>query len=151
MKFKVGDEVEVGQNGRWNAGLFGRVVGIDHDEIEVEFPGVVDGGHSGNDHDFSIKNRWFFFDADEGGADHADHLTVITPMAKPSKGQAYLGNGKHTYEHVYSTDDTIVDRLRVPGGWLYRTATNAEYLWDDVGSTVNVVFVAMPEVVKHKV
>lgn len=157
MQFQIGDEVLVGENGRWCAGMFGIVVGVEHDgyEVEVEFPGATEGGHRGNSEEDGVYNRWFFYDDGEPSADSVDNLTVITPIAKPAAlakaGQAYLGNGKHTYEHVYATDDSVVDRLRVPGGWLYRTVTDVEFFGEDTGSTVNVVFVPMPEVVKHKV
>jgi hypothetical protein len=60
-------------------------------------------------------------------------------MKKPS--QAYKGNGKHTWEAVVDQDDDNsypTRRLRVPGGYIYRRASA-------------MVFVPMPEVVKHKV
>lgn len=58
---------------------------------------------------------------------------------KPS--QKYLGNGKHRWEYVVD-DEGRTMRLRVPGGYLYR------YL-AITGPTM--VFVPMPQVVKHKV
>lgn len=75
--------------------------------------------------------------------------------------QTYLGNGKHFWESVIEGQelgelgDTFVtndvDRLRVPGGWLYQTRTT-HYSEDAVFNRVNnLVFVPMPEVVKHKV
>lgn len=61
--------------------------------------------------------------------------------------QPYKGNGQHLFEAVIDptrsqrTGDVAqpaVSRLRVPGGWLYRCSNK-------------LVFVPMPEVVKHKV
>ena len=58
--------------------------------------------------------------------------------------QEYRGNGNHEWEIVIEAKDAAafdrVERLRVPGGWLYR---------DD--RTMTTVLVPMPEVVKHKV
>jgi hypothetical protein len=65
--------------------------------------------------------------------------------------QTYKGNGEHDWELVHSTSDTFSDRLRVPGGWLYRVVTNTHYIGIAYGTVVNTVFVPMPEVVKHKV
>lgn len=64
---------------------------------------------------------------------------------KKSRGQAYLGNGKHQWEAVVPAQQMEEHirptwRLRVPGGWLYK-----------VGTYEPPVFVKMPEVVKHKV
>lgn len=56
------------------------------------------------------------------------------------KSQEYRGNGKHDWEVVVPGEDEGVERLRVPGGWLYRD-----------NATREVTFVPMPEVVKHKV
>ncbi len=44
--------------------------------------------------------------------------------APPSGKEKYLGNGSHTWESV--TDFT--DRLRVPGGWLYRCDGNIAFV-----------------------
>lgn len=69
--------------------------------------------------------------------------------------QDYKGNGKHKFEEVYlhmredtkPTEFDAMQRLRVPGGWLYRNivASNTN------GTHVMTTFVPMPEVVKHKV
>jgi hypothetical protein len=53
------------------------------------------------------------------------------------RSQEYRGNGNHTWEQVVGS----TDRLRVPGGWLYRNSAYAGLY----------TFVPMPEVVKHKV
>jgi hypothetical protein len=63
--------------------------------------------------------------------------------------QTYRGNGEHTWEEVKFLNDVITDRLRVPGGWLYRVTMDPTFN-DGLGG-FNVVFVPMPEVVKHKV
>jgi hypothetical protein len=67
--------------------------------------------------------------------------TVKNPnQRKPPKGdQQYKGNGKHDWEDV---DGNETDRLRVPGGWLYR------YVNFDAPA---LVFVPVPEVVGYKV
>jgi hypothetical protein len=54
--------------------------------------------------------------------------------------QTYRGNGNHEWENV--TKWGSVRRLRVPGGWIYRTG---------IGKAASTVYVPMPEVVKHKV
>jgi hypothetical protein len=72
-----------------------------------------------------------------------------------SQSQEYLGNGNHDWEEVTvnvmnKKDGNYIDatqRLRVPGGWLYRVLG----LNPIVGLVQNVTFVPMPEVVKHKV
>lgn len=53
------------------------------------------------------------------------------------QSQQYKGNGAHVWECVLPMS---IDRLRVPGGWIYR-----DHRFQ------NSVFVPMPEVVKHKV
>jgi hypothetical protein len=50
--------------------------------------------------------------------------------------QAYRGNGNHAWERV--TDNTT--RLRVPGGWLYRTyATTGGYAMAFVPTPAHVI------------
>lgn len=57
------------------------------------------------------------------------------------QSQEYRGNGQHTFETVIKdVQGVLVDRLRVPGGWLYRDRKLA-----------TMAYVPMPEVVKHKV
>jgi hypothetical protein len=56
------------------------------------------------------------------------------------QSQEYLGNGNHKWEQVIIESGHRLERLRVPGGWLYRDLR-----------TATLVFVPMPEVVKHKV
>ena len=36
------------------------------------------------------------------------------------QSQEYRGNGNHTWEQVLVEAGARIDRLRVPGGWLYR-------------------------------
>lgn len=67
------------------------------------------------------------------------------------KSQEYRGNGNHEWEHAQNDApedhlSSLVNRLRVPGGWLYR-------VYSSVGPKheISIVFVPMPEVVKHKV
>jgi hypothetical protein len=53
------------------------------------------------------------------------------------QSQKYKGHGEHAWE----TDRTSgTQRLRVPGGWLYR-----------MNYAAMATFVPMPDVVKHKV
>jgi hypothetical protein len=52
--------------------------------------------------------------------------------------QAYKGNGQHSWEKV--TEEGTTQRLRIPGGWIYRDS-----------HVLAAVFIPMPEVVKHKV
>lgn len=81
----------------------------------------------------------------------SNKLKAIETMSAP---QDYKGNGKHNWESVIDINN-VVDlggtntyentmRLRVPGGWLYRTeSVNA---MDDVinDRVINVTFVPMP-------
>ena len=73
-----------------------------------------------------------------------------------TQSQEYLGNGKHKWEDVTvnakenDQGQKMIDgtqRLRVPGGWLYRVLG----INPVVGMVQNITFVPMPEVVKHKV
>jgi hypothetical protein len=48
-------------------------------------------------------------------------------------------------------DFDYTSRLRVPGGWLYRNTFATASAGEITGPFVNVTFVPMPEVVKHKV
>lgn len=60
----------------------------------------------------------------------------------PNGPQRYTGSGSHCWENVLSAEEVgradEVTRLRVPGGWIYRTA-------------VGVTFVPMPEVVGYQI
>jgi len=60
----------------------------------------------------------------------------------PKGAQAYKGNGKHEWESVAYA----VERLRVPGGWLYQT-----YNGDNYEVSKAVTFVPVPEVVGYAV
>jgi hypothetical protein len=141
IEFNEGDKVRVirPECGK-RRGSIGTVVEIDGDYVGVEFKGWAD-GHDGPFKDHR-KTCWNFFDVQK-------QLLVIEPtpvkpepapkVAKPD--QSYKGNGKHTWECVVvgGVLSPRTERLRVPGGWLYKPrATSA-------------VFVPMPEVVKHKV
>jgi hypothetical protein len=70
-----------------------------------------------------------------------------------AKQQTYKGNGNHGWEPVCSDSEAdkgfaasdITDRLRVPGGWLYRT--NQTLIIGDQQSVANaLVFVPLPAV-----
>lgn len=63
------------------------------------------------------------------------------------QSQEYNGNGNHKWEPVVTTYTTGTFRLRVPGGWLYRSAVDIGR--DTVLATET--FVPMPAVVKHAV
>jgi hypothetical protein len=69
--------------------------------------------------------------------------------------QDYRGNGEHGWERVQlsmdGADFDYTSRLRVPGGWLYRNTFAMSDAGEITGPFVNVTFVPMPEVVKHKV
>ena len=72
------------------------------------------------------------------------------------QSQEYRGNGEHKWEDVGRpaiTESKLahVQRLRVPGGWLYRDTIFTEHRGGDTSFAVNVVFVPMPAVVKHEV
>jgi hypothetical protein len=54
---------------------------------------------------------------------------------RPNGAQKYLGNGAHDWEDV---TNHLTQRLRVPGGWLYRD-----------GSTMS--FVPVPDAVGYAV
>jgi hypothetical protein len=58
------------------------------------------------------------------------------PKSKAKQG--YKGNGRHEWEQV--TAEGTTQRLRIPGGWIYRDS-----------HVLAAVFIPMPEVVKHKV
>jgi hypothetical protein len=70
----------------------------------------------------------------------------MTDRKAPKGPQQYRGNGEHVWEDVgYQTVTSPmkmldVERLRVPGGWLYRSNANA---WG--------VFVPVPEAVGYVV
>lgn len=66
------------------------------------------------------------------------YVGAAEPVSKKDD-QSYKGNGNHKWEDA--AYDTM--RLRVPGGWLYRSGAYP--------ASVAMVFVPMPEVVKHKV
>jgi hypothetical protein len=66
-------------------------------------------------------------------------------MTTKKPKQNYKGNGNHEWVAVVGKsgeayDGNRVERLRVPGGWIYRD-----------GLTLTTVFVPMPTVVKYKV
>lgn len=64
--------------------------------------------------------------------------TVLKRPKPAREDQTYLGNGKHNWEPVVGG----IARLRVPGGWLYKS---------EKASFKAGTFVPMPAVVKHKV
>lgn len=128
LKFPKGLQVQyVGSE--LTKGLLGVVVATDEHGPIVRF----EGWHGGWAYqDKGPENCWCCA---------PNELKITTPVqtklpAKPS--QVYKGNGKHTWEMV-TPSGRVTQRLRVPGGWLYKPDGSAA------------VFVPMPEVVKHKV
>jgi hypothetical protein len=74
----------------------------------------------------------------------------------PKGAQAYRGNGQHKWEPV--TEDTkgagYTYRLRVPGGWVYRTVTTLPKLTEfdeDTPMAQSTVFVPVPDVVGYAI
>jgi hypothetical protein len=131
-KFKVGDKVVVVVGGEsttgWTFGKTGTVVRVDDDAMALVRFKKVDALERGH----GPGNREWFLDEDE--------LVLAPPKDRkaPKGPQAYKGNGKHEWEYVtYSTE-----RLRVPGGWLYRFASAS-------GSDIS--FVPVPEAVGYAV
>jgi hypothetical protein len=61
------------------------------------------------------------------------------PKKAPHGAQEYRGNGKHAWETVEIDDVPFTRRLRVPGGWLYKSGGNG------------LVFVPVPDVVGYKI
>lgn len=82
-----------------------------------------------------------------------DELNRIYPLStsekrkSPNGAQAYRGNGKHGWETV--TGGT--ERLRVPGGWLYRTTATKLNVIGKEDVSVTTAFVPVPEVVGYAV
>jgi hypothetical protein len=129
-EFEIGDKVRVSEHYPvdWDdggvAGCVGKILRASRDGWDVGFD---HGGWSDDvsDHCWYIESEW---------------LTKVEE--KPTKPpQTYKGNGKHEWQYVAMDGQTCaVRRLRVPGGWLYRDER-----------VKAMVFVPMPEVVKHKV
>jgi hypothetical protein len=65
----------------------------------------------------------------------------------PHGPQEYKGNGKHEWERVAAEGYNTTDRLRVPGGWLYRTV-EMSFSGAEV-EAMNTVFVPVPNVVGY--
>jgi hypothetical protein len=148
-EFKVGDTVKVIKacDGKC-CGMTGVVVAKTNvwgsGVVTVSFEGWK-AGHSGS-LGGDRKDCWNFHEAFKqlkvvAPKEIEKVKSPIAPKKKPS--QAYLGNGKHAWEVVVGGGDfgtsPKTERLRVPGGWLYKPRASAP------------VFVPMPEVVKHKV
>lgn len=70
---------------------------------------------------------------DGKGAKPGDRHDEARP--RPHGPQEYRGNGKHDWETVNGG----IDRMRVPGGWLYR------------GDYDKIVFVPMPDIIGYEV
>jgi hypothetical protein len=129
-EFKICDKVRVSENYPKDmddgfAGCVGELWRPSDDGWDVAFDrnGWLD--LTGRDHCWYIGSEWL--------------TKVEEKPAKPP--QTYKGNGKHEWQHVAMDGQTFaVRRLRVPGGWLYRDER-----------VKAMVFVPMPEVVKHKV
>lgn len=123
---RIGDEVEVTKPGysKMPIGLKGKVVARSEKYgVCVEFAGW-DGGHSAYSEGFEdpSESRWHFKNKDDGA------IRKVKPEAKAKKApkgkQAYKGNGKHLWEDVLAEGISYgyrTKRLRVPGGWLYRS------------------------------
>ena len=77
--------------------------------------------------------------------------SVPAPVkARPRGAQEYKGNGNHKWEEV-SVDAKGAGhtyRLRVPGGWLYRTVSTDDRGYTDAQSSC---FVPMPDTVGYAV
>jgi hypothetical protein len=77
------------------------------------------------------------------------------PTRKSPKGaQAYKGNGKHKWEEVTVSDAGHTYRLRVPGGWLYRTVSydyEASEVSHQAVTAQSTVFVPVPDAVGYAV
>lgn len=58
--------------------------------------------------------------------------------------QDYRGNGNHEFEEVYRDQVQFVQRLRVPGGWIYETTFSEN---PHAALLMTSVFVPMPEIV----
>jgi hypothetical protein len=137
-EFKIGDKVRVSENypkdiddgfagcvgELWRACGDGWDVGFDHDGWRDT---------TGRDHCWYIESEWLT---------KVEEKPKKPPQTYKGNGtQTYKGNGKHEWQHVAMDGQTFaVRRLRVPGGWLYRDER-----------VKAMVFVPMPEVVKHKV
>jgi hypothetical protein len=87
-------------------------------------------GHGADD------NEWHFYDYDAKG--FTIKAEKPATKKKPHGSQEYKGNGKHQWEEVTSDGSWNTQRLRVPGGWLYRR-----------GGAMT--FVPVPEVVGYAV
>lgn len=109
------------------------------EEIPVRFDTWSD-GHGVGDH------QWNFFDYDR-----KDFTIVEAPVVKaepkpkkrPHGAQEYKGNGKHSWERVEGDAYVRTERLRVPGGWLYRNV-RGEF-------TKAMTFVPVPQAVGYAV
>lgn len=128
-EFKVGDRVMLTQDKgnaaklgaeavvvepNWLPPGSGRYLKIKWDRSKPHVNGQMDGGYMPND------------------------FKLVKSAPKDKKpSQAYKGNGNHSWDVVVPK---MTDRLRVPGGYIYR----------DIQSCA-AVFVPMPDVVKHKV
>jgi hypothetical protein len=66
------------------------------------------------------------------------------PKAAPKGNQKYLGNGKHDWQEVAVDGQDTTERLRVPGGYLYRTVKER-------ADAPAMTFVPMPDVVGYAV
>lgn len=105
----------------------------------IRFDTWRDGGHGVG------CREWYFFEKEARNV----NITVLPELKpeppkvvakkRPHGKQEYKGNGKHSWEAV--TEGT--ERLRVPGGWLYRS-NNIDFLGD-------ATFVPVPEAVGYAV
>lgn len=152
LKLKVGDRVVVTgtMDGQTFAGEEGVVVSnplfLHGSEKTIKFA-TFNKGWSLN----TAKNDHYYFEEEHARdfkitvipeAPAAPAPTPAAPVKKRPHGrQEYKGNGKHRWESVVEEEDGTVDteRLRVPGGWLYRDSFG--------GST----FVPVPEAVGYAV
>jgi thiol-disulfide isomerase/thioredoxin len=129
-KFKVGDVVRLtkGAHEVYGVGFEGEGI-VEKDDLGDSIPYRV-----------QFPGDWSWFDAEQ--LEMVKKAKAPKAPKAPKASQEYRGNGKHEWEDV--TKGT--QRLRVPGGWVYGCGV-------DLGDTSNfgMVFVPMPDVVKHKV
>jgi hypothetical protein len=124
-KYKVGDKVCAKRLDQWTDGLVGEVIEADTDGtilVLFDADAAAGAGHGAR------LNEWWL------GVTDVDPYEGTEPRKAPHGKQEYKGNGKHQWEDVAS----FTKRLRVPGGWLYR-------------SDGSLAFVPVPEVVGYKV
>lgn len=149
-KLKVGQKVSV--TGKQDSKTFRNERGViqekNHDYVCVKFDTWAVGPGPGG-------SSWCFYDYDAKGftitetpeAPKVDPVKPDAPVKKrPHGAQEYKGNGKHDWQIVTRDADeytSVTERLRVPGGWLYRTASER--------GVPTMTFVPVPQAVGYAV